>query len=167
MKTKVIGLLGAPGSGKSTQAAHLYAQLSQQGKSVELVREFVKESYAWPGRLVNPFNQIHAIATQIQRESSLFGKVETIVTDSPVILGLFYLEHSHSVPWFREFVEGYHVLCQQYSVRQEYYYMDLSVPYRQEGRYQNEDESKEINANLLLFLKNNKINYKPYSYLEI
>jgi len=47
--TRVINLLGGPGVGKSTAAAKLFAKYKDEGKSVELVREYVKD-WAWEGR---------------------------------------------------------------------------------------------------------------------
>lgn len=49
--TTVISLLGAPGSGKSTIAAKLFAMMKENGHSVEAAREYVK---AWANENRNP-----------------------------------------------------------------------------------------------------------------
>ncbi|PWU11648.1 MAG: hypothetical protein C5B47_00640 [Verrucomicrobia bacterium] len=89
MKTKVINLLGGSGLGKSTTAALLFGELKLLGKQAELVREYVKE-WAWEGKPVGVFGQNIIYGQQLARESMLYGKVEYIVTDSPLILAAIY-----------------------------------------------------------------------------
>lgn len=45
---KVINFFGAPGAGKSTEAARTYVALKDRGVNVELVREVAKD-LAWCG----------------------------------------------------------------------------------------------------------------------
>ena len=92
--TTVINLISGPGSGKSTLAAELYANMKRRHLDVEIVREVAKE-WAYEGKKIGPFEQIAIIGEQIKKESSLFGKVNYIVTDSPTLLGAFYFEHNH------------------------------------------------------------------------
>ena len=42
-KTLVVNLFGAPGSGKSTAAAYIFALLKMAGINAELVTEFAKD----------------------------------------------------------------------------------------------------------------------------
>ena len=64
---QVIALMGAPGSGKSTCAAWLFAQMRLQGLKCELVGEFAKdlfwdESNAWKDQLyVFAFRHLRSI----------------------------------------------------------------------------------------------------------
>ena len=87
--TKVINLLGGSGLGKSTTAALLFGEMKNQGKQVELVREFVKE-WAWEGKKVTSIGQSIIYGRQLERESLLYGKVDYIVTDSPLLLCSVY-----------------------------------------------------------------------------
>lgn len=41
--TIVVNLFGAPGAGKSTGAAHIFAELKMCGINTELVTEFAKD----------------------------------------------------------------------------------------------------------------------------
>ena len=43
MKTIVVNLFGAPGAGKSTGAAYIFALLKMAGIEAELVTEFAKD----------------------------------------------------------------------------------------------------------------------------
>lgn len=87
--TKVVDLYGGPGCGKSTLAAELFAVLKKQYVQVELVREFVK-SWAWRGEKVGRWDQPYLFAKQLRAESTLYGRVDVIVTDSPLGLSAVY-----------------------------------------------------------------------------
>jgi AAA domain-containing protein len=88
-QTTLINLWGGPGSGKSTTAADVFARMKLAGKSIELVREYVK-TWAWRGDKIGPFDDVYITAKQLRNESALYGKVEYIVTDSPLSLGQLY-----------------------------------------------------------------------------
>jgi hypothetical protein len=89
MSTTLINLWGGPGSGKSTTAAAVFAAMKMRGISCELVREYVK-TWAWRGEKIGEFDDVYITAKQLRDESALYGKVEYIVTDSPLSLGQLY-----------------------------------------------------------------------------
>jgi ABC-type amino acid transport substrate-binding protein len=91
MTTTIINLYGGSGVGKSTVAALLFARMKIDGLHVELVREYVK-LWAWGGRKVRREDQIYLLGKQSAYESVLYGKVDYIVTDSPVLLAGMYAE---------------------------------------------------------------------------
>ena len=91
MTTTIINLYGGSGVGKSTVAALLFARMKIAGLHVELVREYVK-LWAWGGRKVRREDQIYLLGKQSAYESVLYGKVDYIVTDSPVLLAGMYAE---------------------------------------------------------------------------
>lgn len=82
----VINLWGGPGTGKSTTAAELFALMKHDGYSVELVREYAKE-LVWAGK---PLIQKDILEVQSQRMLDLLGKVDYIITDSPLNLTKYY-----------------------------------------------------------------------------
>ena len=87
--TKVICLCGGPGVGKSTVATGLFSALKQRKVSCEYVSEYAKE-VVWEGTHKLLENQIHIFAEQFRRQFRLLGKVDYIVTDSPLILSSVY-----------------------------------------------------------------------------
>lgn len=87
--TKVINLFGGSGIGKSTTAAHLFAEMKYRGLHCELVREYVK-SWAWENKPIGPFDQMYLLGKQSKYESILYGKVDYIVTDSPLLMCPIY-----------------------------------------------------------------------------
>jgi adenylate kinase family enzyme len=89
MNTTIINMWGGPGSGKSTTAAGVFAAMKLQGISCELVTEYVK-TWAWRGDTIREFDDVYLTAKQLRRESALYGKVEYVITDSPLSLGALY-----------------------------------------------------------------------------
>ena len=88
----VVNLFAGPGAGKSTGAAFLFAFLKLQKVNVELVTEFAKE-LAWEGdKEFMANNQPYITGQQIRRMNRLIGKVDVIITDSPIELGSLYTE---------------------------------------------------------------------------
>jgi len=175
MKTKVINIYGAPGSGKSTLAAELYTALKKQGTSVELVREQVK-TWIWSGHTPNFFEQVFVTNLQMKEETSHYGKVEYLITDSPIMLGGFYAGYYHN---------DYMVLDRLYDSIQDkanmlglvdkplHLYLDLKKGNKEGGRLSGFQESQNIDAYLRYYLSfrlgndlkhcdedlNNRLNY--------
>ena len=88
-----INLYGGPCSSKSTNSAWLFSELKQLGKNVELVQEYCK-FYSYVNRQIKPFDQIHFLGKQIDREYRLLlNGVSLIITDCPVMLGAFYTQY--------------------------------------------------------------------------
>lgn len=88
-KTVVVSLFGGPGAGKSTLAAVVFASLKMLGVNCELVTEFAKDK-VWEKNNEALSNQIYIFAKQYYRMSLCAGKVDVVVTDSPLFLSPFY-----------------------------------------------------------------------------
>jgi len=89
MKSKIINFFGGPGIGKSTQACGLYTEMKKNHMNVEYTYEFPKE-VAWEGNVSQLSDQFFITANQHRNISRLYGKVEYIIVDSPIVLGCFY-----------------------------------------------------------------------------
>jgi hypothetical protein len=146
--TQIINLYGGPGTGKSTSAAYMYAFLKDAGVNVELVREYVKD-WAWEGRPVGTYDQLYLLGKQIKRESLLYGKVDVIVTDSPVLLGIYYSER-YSPPAVADGVwHAARSFYRQGNVdghTHHHVFLRRSKPYNPAGRYQTEEEARLIDG---------------------
>ncbi|MBR2053204.1 MAG: AAA family ATPase [Clostridia bacterium] len=141
--TKVINIIGAPGVGKSTYAAKLFAEMKAQGFSCELVQEFAKEIvYADNNKLRN--DQLIVMGEQYRRTFVLDGKVDYIITDSPILLSVIYnrLTPKPYAPQFFDKVcleafnkfDNINIMLSHNSARQ----------YQQEGRVENLVQSIKI-----------------------
>ena len=88
--TKRIGIIGSPGSGKSTCAAGVYSKLKLNGFSIELVQEAARHqiNMGWEYKL--PSDQFRILMHQRRYEDSIPESTDIIISDSPVLLTLFY-----------------------------------------------------------------------------
>jgi len=87
--SKIINFFGGPGIGKSTQASGLFTEMKKHHMSVEYTYEFPKE-VAWEGNISQLKDQFFITANQHRNISRLYGKVDYIIVDSPIVLGCFY-----------------------------------------------------------------------------
>ncbi len=141
-----ICFYGGPGVGKSVLAAKVYAELSRAGVvSVELVREFCKQ-FAYEGKKLDEYDQVYTFANQLWAEHRLFkAGIEVIVTDSPVLLQCMYTAILD---------EDIAAHISDVAIRYEQKYEALNflvqrtVPYRRQGRYQDEPLLGELDARI-------------------
>lgn len=147
-KTTIINLYGGPGTGKSTSAAYLYYLLKKNGTNVELVREYVKD-WAWEGRKISTYDQIYFLGKQVRRESMLYGKVDWIVTDSPVMMNLYYAQRYCSLSLaegVRSATLSFYRQAAEDGNKHLHIMLHRNKPYLSEGRYQTEEEAREIDT---------------------
>lgn len=157
--TTIINFYGGPGSGKSTSASFFYYLMKKEGKNVELVREYVKD-WAWEKRPMSTYDQIYFLGKQVRRESMLYGKVDWIVTDSPVMMNLYYA-HRYCP---RQLAEGVRAGTLSFYHQAEidnhkhlHVFLNRTKPYISEGRYQTEAEAKEIDTGIKTVLESFKL----------
>jgi ABC-type cobalamin/Fe3+-siderophores transport system ATPase subunit len=90
--TTVVNLFGGPGIGKSTIAAQLYSHLKFNKNNVELVQETAKRC-VYLNRVPNYYDPLFFLGQQSFSESLLYGKVDYVITDSPILLAGIYQEY--------------------------------------------------------------------------
>lgn len=155
--TTVVNLFGGPGSGKSTLQSDLYSYMKKQGKSVEMVREVAKK-WAWSKTKITPLNQLNIIGEQIKDESELYGKVDCIITDSPILLGAFYMSYNHGEDFMMRMVLDYMYFAEKNGVK--FINILLKRPenkFDTRGRFESRAEVELIDEELIKFLKDSKL----------
>ena len=150
--TLVINLCGAPGAGKSTAAAELFGVMKRNFISVELVTEYAKDLiYSESEHRLK--DQLFVFAEQNHRIARLMGKVDFIVTDSPLFLSPFYMPKDYP----KEFYDFALVMATRYPSRN--IFLERNHPYDQTGRMQTEEESLRISAQLEAMMQEHGITY--------
>lgn len=150
--TKIINLYGAPGSGKSTIASGLFFHMKMAGINVELATEYIKSKVFEE----NPYpfkDQLYCFAKQHKKLRELNGKVDFIITDSPLLMSLVY--NLTEVPLFNELVLQYYNLYDNIN-----FLLTRQHAYHAEGRKQTEQEADKVGAQLEAYLKQYNIDYK-------
>jgi hypothetical protein len=113
-----------------------------QGYKVELVTEFAKELvYERQYETLN--NQFAVSRTQAHRQHRLNGKVDVMITDSPLLLGLHYAGPSCTTE-LRDFIWNE---WRRYD--NENYFIGRVKPYQPYGRRQSEDSARHVDTQLL------------------
>lgn len=89
MKTKIINLFAGAGCGKTTIMSDIFKEMKWLKYESEIVPEFAKK-LVWENRLDTLSNQFYVSANQYQDIRRLYDKVDYIITDSPILLGIIY-----------------------------------------------------------------------------
>ena len=92
-KTYVINIIGAPGVGKTTISALLFARLKLRGYICEYVQEYAKK-LVWIKDFDSLNNQYHVTKKQYELLHQIDGHVNFIVTDGPLIHGIYYNKYN-------------------------------------------------------------------------
>ena len=149
--TKIINLFGAPGSGKSTVASGLFYELKLKGYNCEMASEWVKakvfEGTPYPFK-----DQFYASAKQNKKINEMIGKVDYVITDAPLLMGLIYSENEPDI--FNKLLVQYHNRYDNVN-----FLLDRSHKYHKEGRFQTEEQSDELAILIKEKLEENNIDY--------
>ena len=154
----IINLFGGPGTGKSTTAAGLFNLLKLKDIKTELVTEFAKDatyehrSFTLDNQFYVSAKQHHRIWRVLEYWKNKNVKNGFIVTDSPFILGLMYLKPSKTAEKFKDFV-----LAEFREFHNINIFLNRVKKYDPIGRNQTEDEARDIDSKIKIFLENNNI----------
>jgi hypothetical protein len=143
--TTVINLFGGSGCGKSTTAALLFARMKLLGFHVELVREYVKY-WAWNDRKVREWDQLYLLGKQSAYESMLYGKLDYIVTDSPILLAGMYQEFRSNGKdtYVRDAAEAFMKHAEGQGVVYRNFILKRGKPFDPRGRWENANQAVEL-----------------------
>ena len=153
--TKIINIFGAPGSGKSTLAFGLMYNLKIAGLDVELSHEYIKMK-VYEGSPYPFHDQLYTYAKQNKQLNQLNGKVEYIITDSPSVQCVAYVEDEPEI---------YSQMALDYFNRYDNmnFFLKRTHPYQASGRHQTEQEAAVVGDKIEDMLKRLNI---PYETLD-
>jgi GTPase SAR1 family protein len=154
--TIYINLFGGPGVGKSTIAAGLFHFMKRNNYSVELVTEFAKD-LVWEDRAATLQIQPYVSMKQFRNLARLQGKVDYVITDSPIIKDSVYARR-----FAPELPQSYHKLLlflHSYLGDSINILLTRCHSYETNGRLQTESEAVELDAELKFLLELHDIDY--------
>ena len=154
--TTYINLFGGPGVGKSTIAAGLFHFMKRNDYDVELVTEFAKD-LVWEDRASTLQIQPYVSMKQFRNLARLQGKVEYVITDSPIIKDSVYARRfAPDLPLsYHELLKFLHNhLGDSINIL-----LTRTHSYDTNGRLQTETEAVELDKELKFLLELNEIDY--------
>jgi predicted ATPase len=89
-KGKLIMIIGAPASGKSTLASEVHTELKKRNKNSIFISEVATDFIAEYGIPNTPIDQMVIFYKQLNKETMFLDSKEFIVCDSSSILNYFY-----------------------------------------------------------------------------
>lgn len=134
-----INIFGGPGTGKSTTAAHVFAELKRAGKNAELSVEYAKSRVYEEHWSIFP-DQVYIFAQMLRQYHRVEDKVDYMVSDSPLLLSAVYarwhgIRYTSLEPLIVEAANSYNninILLQR------------TVGYQEDGRTQNANEAEQL-----------------------
>lgn len=145
MTAKIINLWGGPGSGKSTIASELFPLMKRDGFNCELVTEFAKE-LSYEKRYDTLKDQLYILGRQNHRMVRLLDEVDYVITDSPILMNLAYVDDDY-LPWsYPDLVEE---LFSTYNNINFFINRPPESTYRQHGRIQTYEEACELDRKII------------------
>lgn len=151
-KTIVVNLLCGPGGGKSTFCAGIFAALKWDEIECEMVLEYAKE-LVWENSLAKLENQLYVFGKQQNRLFRLNGKVDVVVTDSPLFNSIIYDAKGDKL--FTEFV-----LREHFKYDNMNFFLERKKKYNPNGRCQTFEQAKELDKKIMSSLKKYKVKFK-------
>lgn len=157
-KTIVINLFAGPGVGKSTIAAGIYYELKCKGISCELSGEVAKDK-VWEDNPEALLDQPYIFGKQQHRIRRLYGKVDYVISDSPIVLSIAYSREGSDT--FNKYILEQHnkYTCLNFYVERNNY----DEGYDQLGRVENLQQSIDKDNQIIHILKENNIEYEYIS----
>lgn len=150
--TLIINLIGGPGSGKSTTASGVFYELKKKGVNCEMALEFAKDK-VWEESFKTMDDQIYIFGKQFHKIWRLKDKVDVIITDSPLLLSIYY--NKEKSDYFNDFI------IEQYNrFNNKLFFIERNNDYQVEGRLQTIDEAKQIDEDVKAILERYDMSYE-------
>ncbi len=161
-----IALLGAPGCGKSTLAAYVYAMLKDEGLDGDLVQEYIREHINKHKKVPSITFQSIVYERQLEKEKILPTDLDFFVTDSPHILSYIYASmyiDYNNIDQVELLGDLYMKFLRESRTAYDLVYVleHNHEPKMDDGvRYQTEDEMRVLKKGIPHFLEMHKVNYR-------
>ncbi len=159
--TYVINLIGGPGIGKTTISALLFAQLKIDGYICEYVQEYAKK-LVWTCDFDTLNNQYIVSKTQCELLKHINGRVDFIITDGPLIHGIYYnrynTHNTSNVANVDTFIQKNIAEFRNINIVMG----RVDRPYERDGRIESEEESRAIDRIMVDILNEYGHKYRAF-----
>ena len=149
--TIVVNLFAGPGAGKSTGAAYIFAKLKMLGYDCEYVSEFAKDKF-WENNSEVFNSQFYITGKSVFKIKRCCGKVDIIITDSPIALRAMYCKED-------EQMLGLAILEEFRKYNNLNLFINRVKSYNPNGRHQTIDEAVSIDEKTKGWLISNNIEF--------
>ena len=152
ISTICVNLFAGAGAGKSTCASGVFSLLKHHNVNAELITEYAKD-LVWEGRLHLNRSDIEIFTEQLKRQHRLKGKVDVMITDSPILLSSIYVQ---------PFDELFHatVMREFKKYNNLNFFIERVKPYMKIGRAETKNGAKAIDNRVVEFLDNEQLTYE-------
>lgn len=159
MITLVVNLFAGPSAGKTTCAWEIASELKKRDIVTEYVPEYAKE-LVWDENYEALTNQEAIFEEQAHRINRLIGKVDVVVTDSPVLFSEIYGQNNSD-----EFKKR---IWNEYNNHDNFnFFINRGKKFEKEGRIHNLDESIEIDHQIKSMLEENSVYFGNYYHKTV
>lgn len=150
-KTIYCNFFAGPGTGKSTMTAGVFSELKWRGIDCEMVTEYAKDK-VWEGATTIFGCQPYIFGKQLFRIHRLNGKVQIVVTDSPILLAPAY-DSKKSEIFLQHVVEEFSQY-ENYNI-----FLKRLKPYNPNGRFQTLEDAIKKDQEILDLLEKTKTQF--------
>lgn len=164
MRTLIVNTLAGPCGGKTTTCWEIAAALKRRGIVVEYVPEYTKElvyEKNWVLLDGTLEHQKEILKEQKHRQDRLYGQVQVILTDAPLLFNLIYLDNC-TEEYEKEVVD----LFNSYN-NLNIFVRRNPAEFTQIGRNHNLEESIKKDKEILDFLDKHDIPFIVYDQKDI
>lgn len=151
-ETLFINLFGGPGTGKSTLCASIFTNLKMKQVDCEMALEYAKD-VVWEESFEKLKNQIYIFGKQHSRIFRLNGKVDVVITDSPILLSIIYDKDQN--PYLKNLI-----LYEFSKLKTLNFWINRTTDYDPNGRMQSLEGAIRVDDVTKKLLDENNISYK-------
>lgn len=152
ISTICVNLFAGAGAGKSTCASGVFSLLKHHNVNAELITEYAKD-LVWEGRLHLNRSDLEIFTEQLKRQHRLKGKVDVMVTDSPILLSSVYIEPVD---------ELFHAtVMREFKKYNNFnFFIKRVKPYMKIGRAETKNGAKAIDNKVVEFLNREQVQFE-------
>jgi nicotinamide riboside kinase len=172
-KSKLVCVIGAPSSGKSTLATSVHHSLKVRGENSIFVGEAATDYIAEWGIPDTPMDQMIIFYKQLEREKRYLDSKEWIICDSSTVLNYFYFRSFFKNTLSKKDIASIshiqkEILKTLNQWHRIYYVPPMNSDNTEDGiRFHNQKEIKELDGIITSYLKMEKIPFRDLSEISI